>query len=238
MGRVIHKSDTRGRAEHGWLSSRHTFSFSDYYDPDRMGFGLLRVINDDVVQSGMGFGTHPHKNMEIISIPLIGSLKHKDSMGNEHTIQAGEIQVMSAGTGITHSEYNGSDSEIVNFLQIWVLPEKENITPGYGQETFSEKDRQNKFQLLVSPEKSSGSLWINQNAYFSMIDLDGSVPVSYKTHSEKNGVYVFMIYGSAHVLSTELLERDGMGITDERDININASENSQILIIEVPMEGR
>ncbi len=236
MAIFIHKSDTRGTADHGWLKSRHTFSFSNYYNPDRMGFGLLRVINDDVVQSSMGFGTHHHDNMEIISIPIVGSLKHKDNMGNEQIIRAGEVQIMSAGTGITHSEYNNSDSEAVNFLQIWVLPEKKDIAPRYEQKVFLKEDRQNIFQPLVSPEPNSCSLWINQNAYFSMVDLDRDKSVNYGTHSENNGVYVFIISGSTQVLSTKLSDRDGMGITDERDIFLDAIEDSQMLFMEVPMK--
>ena len=236
MAIEIHTSDSRGTADHGWLSSRHTFSFSNYYNPERMGFGLLRVINDDVVLPGMGFGRHPHDNMEIISIPIMGSLKHKDSMGNEHVIRAGEVQIMSAGTGITHSEYNNSDSDVVNFLQIWVLPKDQNIAPHYGQKMFPKDQRHNRFQLLVSPEPDSSGLWINQNAYFSMINLDETKAVNYKTHSEENGVYVFIISGSAQVFSSKLSERDGIAITDERAVSIQAIKDSQILVIEVPMK--
>ena len=236
MAIEIHTSDSRGTAEHGWLSSRHTFSFANYHNPERMGFGLLRVINDDFVQPGMGFGRHPHDNMEIISIPLMGSLKHKDSMGNEHVIRAGEVQIMSAGTGITHSEYNNSDADVVNFLQIWVLPKGKNIAPNYDQKMFPEEQRHNRFQLLVSPEPNSSGLWINQDAYFSMINLDESKAVNYETHSEENGVYVFMIAGSAQIFSSKLLKRDGMAITGERVVPIQAIEDSQVLVMEVPMK--
>ena len=162
MATIYHKADSRGHADHGWLLSRHTFSFADYYNPERINFGLLRVLNDDIVKPSMGFGTHPHDNMEIISIPLNGSLRHQDSMGNRHVITAGEVQVMSAGTGVTHSEYNNSDTEEVNFLQIWVFPRKRNLTPRYGQKRFKKQDRRNDFQLIVSPEQDSEAILINQ----------------------------------------------------------------------------
>ncbi|NOR42629.1 MAG: pirin family protein [Gammaproteobacteria bacterium] len=235
MTTELHHANSRGCAEHGWLSSRHSFSFADYYNPKRMGFGLLKVINDDVVQPGKGFAVHPHRNMEIISIPLSGALRHRDNMGNHHIIRAGEIQVMSAGTGITHSEYNHSDSEAVNFLQIWVLPDKQNITPGYQQKMFPAEERKNQFQLLISPEPDSESLLINQQAYFSMLDLEESKSVSYQSHSDKNGVYLFIISGKVQVLDNVLTDKDALAITDERAIAISASSNSQILCIEVPM---
>lgn len=235
MTTELHQANSRGCAEHGWLSSRHSFSFADYYNPKRMGFGLLKVINDDVVQPGMGFALHPHRNMEIISIPLSGALRHRDNMGNHHIIRAGEIQVMSAGTGVTHSEYNYSDSEAVNFLQIWVLPDKQNVTPGYQQKTFPVDERKNQFQLLISPELDSESLLINQQAYFSMIDLEQSKSVSYQSHSGKNGVYLFIISGKVQVLDNRLSDKDALAITDEQSITISASSNSQILCIEVAM---
>lgn len=231
----LHQANSRGCAEHGWLNSRHSFSFADYYNPKRMGFGMLKVINDDVVQAGKGFDVHPHRNMEIISIPLSGTLRHRDNMGNRHIIRAGEVQIMSAGTGITHSEYNDSDSEEVNFLQIWVLPDKQNITPGYQQKLFAPEKRNNQFQLLISPEPDPESLLINQQAYFSMIDLEQSRSVSYQSHSDKNGVYLFIISGKVQVLDNMLTDKDALAITDERTIAINASSHSQILCIEVPM---
>jgi len=235
MSIELHRANTRGCAEHGWLCSRHSFSFADYYNPDRMGFGMLKVINDDVVQAGKGFDTHPHRNMEIISIPLSGSLRHRDNMGNRHIIRTGEVQIMSAGTGITHSEFNHSDSEEVNFLQIWVLPDKQNITPGYQQKLFTPEKRKNHFQVLISPVTDSGSLLINQQAYFSMLELERSKAVNYKTHSEKNGVYVFIISGKVQVLDTSLTDKDALAITDERTIEITASSDSQVLCIEVPV---
>ncbi|MDD5579683.1 MAG: pirin family protein [Methylobacter sp.] len=237
----IHTSDSRGTANHGWLNSRHTFSFSNYYNPDRMNFGMLRVINDDVVAPSMGFGMHHHENMEIISIPLQGSLKHEDSMGNKHVIEAGEVQIMSAGTGISHSEYNNSDSEAVNFLQIWILPKKRNIPPRYSQKRFDPNDRKNQFQLLVSPEEISPeenlqAISINQDAYFSMANIDSNNSIDYKVHKKTNGVYIFIISGQVKIVSHELSARDGMGITDVSSITLNARENSQVLCIEVPLQ--
>lgn len=232
----LHRANTRGCAEHGWLHSRHSFSFADYYNPERMGFGLLKVINDDVVQAGKGFDTHPHRNMEIISIPLSGTLRHRDNMGNRHIIHTGEIQIMSAGSGITHSEYNHSDTEEVNFLQIWVLPDKQNITPGYQQKLFSTEERINKFQLLISPDQESESLLINQQAWFSMLKLERSKSVTYQTHSETNGVYLFIISGKAQVFDNTLTDKDALAITDEQTVAIYASSDSQVLCIEVPMK--
>jgi len=177
---TLHKADTRGIANHGWLNSHHTFSFASYFNPERMGFGTLRVINDDVVAPSMGFGTHPHQNMEIISLPLRGALKHKDTMGNSHVIKKGEVQAMSAGTGVSHSEYNNSKTEDVNFLQIWVMPKKLNIAPNYSQKEFSAEQRKNKFQLVVSPDGRENTVSINQDAFFSLSDLKEGKTIEYK----------------------------------------------------------
>ena len=168
---TYHKNESRGLADHDWLISRHTFSFAGYYNPERMNFGLLRVLNDDIVKPSMGFGTHPHENMEIISIPLSGALRHQDSMGNKHIISTGEVQIMSAGSGLTHSEYNNSSSDDVNFLQIWVLPKEKDITPRYGQKLFDVSGRQNRFQRVVTPQASEETIWINQDAWFSLADI-------------------------------------------------------------------
>jgi len=232
----IHQADSRGKASHGWLSSYHTFSFASYYNPQRMGFGKLRVINDDTVVPSEGFGIHPHRDMEIISIPLKGALEHKDSMGNVQVIREGEVQIMSAGTGITHSEYNHSDSEDVNFLQIWVLPKELNIEPRYGQKEFSKEGRKNKFQLVISPDKdSSQSIWINQDAYFSLADLDSDKELDYQLHNKEHGVYIFLIGGSIEVADAKLQTRDGMTITGSDTLHIKAQQNSQILLMEVPL---
>ncbi len=233
MSKIIHRADSRGTAAHGWLHSFHTFSFAGYHNPERMGFGTLRVLNDDVVQPSQGFGTHPHENMEIISIPLAGSLRHKDSMGNVHVIRTGEVQVMSAGTGITHSEYNNSDEDPVNFLQIWVLPKLNNIEPRYDQDIFEKADRQNKFQLVVSPDGRGDSLAINQDAYFSLAEIDAGKSVQYSPHQTGNGTYLFVLEGQIEVDGEQLSKRDALGLWVNAPMDINASEDTQLLSIEV-----
>jgi len=235
MNKILHRADTRGLADHGWLRSRHTFSFAGYHDPGRMGFGKLRVINDDVVAGGAGFGTHPHDNMEIVSIPLTGGLRHRDSMGNTHVIRAGEVQVMSAGTGLTHSEYNDSATEAVNFLQIWVLPDKRNIAPRYGQVTVDPAARRGRFQLVVAPESSEQVVWINQNAWFSLADLSAGETVTYATHGPGQGVYLFVIDGSVDAGGEHLAPRDGMGISETDRIEARAATDARVLAIEVPV---
>ena len=233
----IRKSEDRGYAQRSWLKSWHTFSFADYYDPGHMSFGHLRVINDDVVQPGMGFGTHPHENMEIVSIPLSGELQHKDSLGNTQYIRSGEVQIMSAGTGITHSEYNGSDSERVAFLQIWVMPKFQNIKPRYGQQLFSSDDRKNKFQIVVSPDKNNDNdaIWINQDAWFIQGDFDAGQTGSYKIKREGNGVYFFVLEGAVTIADEQLQRRDAVGFEDVTEIDFEATEDCQILVIDVPM---
>lgn len=231
---VLHEADSRGLADHGWLVSRHTFSFANYYNPQRMNFGLLRVINDDIVKPAMGFPTHPHENMEIVSIPLSGSLRHQDSMGNKHIITAGEVQIMSAGSGLTHSEYNNSDQEDVNFLQIWVQTKEKNISPRYGQKLFNKADRINRFQTLVAPEQSAETIWINQDAWFSMAELDAGTSISYQKNRTENGLYFFIIEGQVAVGSNELERRDGLGLKGDPE-DIVARSTAQVLCIEVPM---
>ncbi|MEN8132440.1 MAG: pirin family protein [Pseudomonadota bacterium] len=236
MNTIVHRAGSRGVAEHGWLHSHHTFSFADYYDPRRMGFGKLRVINDDVVKPGAGFGTHPHDNMEIVSIPLSGSLRHEDSMGNKHIIRAGEIQIMSAGTGLTHSEYNGSDTEKVKFLQVWVLPKYQNIDPRYAQKTLIATDRENQFDLVVSPDKESDAVWINQDAWFSLGDFDAGQSGEYELHYPEHGVYVFVIDGSIAIGHEMLNKRDAIGLTELDKLIFVANASAKLLIIEVPMQ--
>ena len=199
-----------------------------------MGFGKLRVINDDIVQPSMGFGTHPHENMEIVSIPLRGSLQHKDSIGNEHIIPSGEIQIMSAGTGIQHSEYNNSDTDEVNFLQIWVIPKLQNITPRYDQKRFDSSKRKNKVQLVVSPSGNEDSITINQDAYFSLADLDDGHSLTYQMNMVNNGLYVFVISGVVTIGDSVLQQRDGAEISDVTAVSLIANNVAQVLFIEVP----
>ena len=235
MKPMYHENQSRGLADHGWLKSRHTFSFADYYNPERMSFGLLRVLNDDIVTPSMGFGTHPHENMEIISIPLSGTLRHQDSMGNKHIISTGEVQIMSAGRGITHSEYNDSSSEDVNFLQIWVLPKERDITPRYDQKLFDEGNRKNRFQLLVAPENSEETVLINQDAWFSLADIEAEKQVVYEKNDKKNGVYFFVIEGNVNIDGNAVKRRDGLGIVDGETYPIVAQSKAQLLAIEVPL---
>ncbi|MCC9135505.1 pirin family protein [Pontibacter silvestris] len=233
---IIHKADTRGHANHGWLDSHHTFSFARYYNPERMGFGLLRVINDDIVAGGMGFGAHPHDNMEIISIPLSGSLEHQDSTGNREVIRTNDVQIMSAGFGLTHSEYNHSKSEEVNFLQIWVFPKLKDIPPRYEQKTFKPDDRQNKLQVVVSPEKDGEAVWINQDAWFSLGTLKSGFSEEYKIHKLGNGVYAFVIDGEVEIDGNKLSKRDGLGISEAESFRVEASTDAELLLMEVPMK--
>lgn len=235
MKAVIHRAGSRGHANHGWLDTHHTFSFARFYDPERMNFGLLRVLNDDIVQPGMGFGTHPHDNMEIVSIPLVGELAHKDSTGHEKVIRVNDVQIMSAGTGVTHSEYNYSREEPVNFLQIWVFPKEKDIKPRYEQKQFEPTGRINKLQLLVSPDKANGSMWINQDAWFSLADIQKDVSLRYSMHASETGLYLFVISGSVEAGGETLNQRDGIGIYDLQVLDVNAISDCRLLFIEIPM---
>jgi redox-sensitive bicupin YhaK (pirin superfamily) len=232
---VLHKAETRGHANHGWLDSWHSFSFASYYNPERMHFGVLRVLNDDTVESGMGFGTHPHDNMEIISIPLEGDLEHKDSMGNVAVIRNGDIQVMSAGTGISHSEYNRNKQSLVKFLQIWVFPNKRNVTPRYDQITLNMADRKNKLQQILSPNPDDEGVWIHQDAWFHLADFDQGVTADYTIKKSGNGVYAFVLRGDITINDQPLNTRDGLGIWDTDKISIKADSNAEFLLMEVPM---
>jgi quercetin 2,3-dioxygenase len=230
----IHKAESRGSANYGWLDARYTYSFARYRNPERMGFGALLVINNDSIKPAMGFDTHPHDNMEIITIPIQGALRHKDSMGNESVIEAGEVQIMSAGTGVAHSEYNASDTEEIDLLQIWVLPEKENIEPAYGQKRFNAEDRKNKFQLIVAPEGKEGAVSINQNAWFSLVDMDEACKLEYQLYKQENGVYIFIIDGEVKLEDIVLRSRDGVEISETDSFTISSNKESKLLLMEVP----
>jgi len=236
---VIHQSNTRGYANHGWLEARHTFSFAGYYDPNRVQFGVLRVLNDDIVAGGMGFGTHPHDNMEIITIPLEGDLAHKDSMNNAETIKFGDVQVMSAGTGIQHSEFNPNHDRRTNLLQIWVFPKYRNVEPRYQQITLNMPDREGKFQQILSPNADDEGVWIHQDAWFHMGNFKAGSTADYTFKKEGNGVYVFVIKGALTVDGQELGLRDGMGIwTDDNSlatVDFQMIEDTELLLMEVPM---
>jgi redox-sensitive bicupin YhaK (pirin superfamily) len=233
---ILHKAETRGDANHGWLHSRHTFSFANYHNPERMHFGVLRVLNDDHVSAGMGFGTHPHDNMEIISIPLEGDLEHKDSMGTVAVIKSGDIQIMSAGTGITHSEYNKNKDKPVKFLQIWVFPNKKNVKPRYDQITLNPDDRHNNLQQIVSPNAGDAGVWIYQDTWFHLGKFDKDFSTGYTIKKKGNGVYAFILTGDITIDGNTLNKRDGIGIWDTEKISITAnSQDAELLLMDVPM---
>jgi redox-sensitive bicupin YhaK (pirin superfamily) len=232
---VLHKADSRGYANHGWLLSRHTFSFANYYNPDRIHFGALRVLNDDMVEAGKGFGTHPHDNMEIVSIPLEGDLEHRDSMDNVSVIRHGDIQVMSAGSGIFHSEFNKNIDRAVKFLQIWIFPNKKNVTPRYDQITLNLADRQNKLQQILSPNPDDAGVWIYQNAWFHIGKFSKGFNAEYKIKVKGNGVYAFILNGELTINSQQLNSRDGFGMPDTDILKINSDSDSEFLLMEVPM---
>ena len=235
MNTVLHKADTRGHANHGWLDSHHTFSFANYHNPERMDFGVLRVLNDDRVAGGRGFETHLHNNMEIISIPLEGDLEHKDSMGNVAVIKEGDVQVMSAGTGIYHSEYNKNEDSEVKFLQIWVVPNKNQVEPRYDQISLRDIEKENQFYQILSPNKDQQGVWIHQDAWFHLGKFDQETTANYQLKNEGNGVYVFILEGNANVAGQSLNKRDGFGIWNTNKIEIQAGSKTRILLMEVPM---
>lgn len=236
MKTIIHRAETRGHANHGWLDTYHTFSFANYYNPERMSFGVLRVLNDDTVAAGMGFGTHPHDNMEIISIPLEGDLEHKDSMGNIAVIKEGDVQVMSAGTGITHSEYNKNSDKTVKFLQIWVFPNKRSVTPRYDQISLKDIVKKNEFYQILSPNKDDQGVWIHQDAWFHLGKFDKDNSDTYTFKKEGNGVYLFVLEGEVEVNNEKLQKRDGIGIWNTNSISVKATEDARVLLMEVPMD--
>lgn len=234
MKKIIHKADSRGHANHGWLDTHHSFSFASWYNPERMNFGLLRVLNDDFVAPGRGFGAHPHDNMEIVSIPLEGSLEHQDNMGNKTVIKSNDVQIMSAGTGVVHAEYNHSKDDPVKFLQIWVFPKEKNIKPRYDQKTFKPEDRENQLQTVVSPNDEN-AIWINQDAFFSLGKFEAGKTVEYDMQNKGNGAYIFVLNGAIEVDGEALHQRDAAGVWDTQKVQIQATEDADFLIIDVPM---
>ncbi|MFI5128837.1 MAG: pirin family protein [Chitinophagales bacterium] len=236
MKSILHKANTRGHANHGWLDSYHTFSFAGYHDAERIHFGALRVLNDDTVAGGMGFGAHPHDNMEIISIPTVGELEHNDNMGTKQVISQGDVQVMSAGTGVQHSEKNKNSDKEVRFFQIWLFPNKKNVEPRYEQKSFSEADKHNKLITVVSPlGTNDGGVQVHQDAWFSIGKLDKDFSTAYQLRNKNNGVYAFVIEGDVTINGEKLSRRDGLGITDAAELKIDADSNAEILLMEVPV---
>lgn len=235
MEKIYYPAAERGHNDIGWLKANFSFSFGPYYNPEKVHFGVLRVLNDDIIAGGKGFGTHPHDNMEIITIPLSGALEHKDSMGNIGVIQSGEVQVMSAGTGVTHSEYNHSKTEATNTLQIWLFPKERNIKPRYDQKNFTDVLTPNQLTTLISPDKSDGTLWINQDATFSMGDFEPGQQVKYDVKMPGNGVYVFVIDGAVRLDNTMLNKKDALGVYNTNSITIETEAKSRLLLMEVPM---
>lgn len=237
MKKILHPAESRGLADHGWLKSHHTFSFAEYVNHERMNFGALRVLNDDTVQGGKGFGSHSHQNMEIISIPLSGTLEHTDDMGNTFVIKPNDIQVMSAGTGVTHAEHNKSETEATNFLQIWILPKQKDIAPHYDQRAFLPETRHNRLKMVISPDMEDNALWINQDAYISIGTLEKGREINYEVRIPSNGVYIFVISGEAEVFGDKLGPRDAIGISGSQHVRLKALEmTAEVLVMEIPME--
>ncbi len=232
---TLHKANDRGSADYGWLKPNYYFSFSNYHNPEKVRFGLLRVLNDDFIAGGGAFGTHPHDNMEIVTIPFTGALKHKDSTGGAGIIKAGDVQIMSAGTGVEHSEANESATEPVTLFQVWLYPKERNIKPRYDQRTFDIADRENKWQYVVSPVETDGGLWINQDARFAMTNLQAGKTIEYTNAFDGNGVFLVVINGSVEIDGKKLGKRDAAGIESSDNFTITASEDAELLAIEVPM---
>ncbi|MEY3238149.1 MAG: hypothetical protein RI883_2250 [Bacteroidota bacterium] len=236
METIFHSANSRGAANHGWLNAKHSFSFASWYNPERTNFGALRVLNDDIVSPGAGFGTHPHDNMEIITIPLSGSIAHKDSMGNSSIIKTGEIQVMSAGTGIQHSEFNPNKDEVLSLFQIWIFPNKRNVEPRYDQFEMDVQGMKNNFLQLVSPNKADEGTWIHQDAWIKIAELDENTEISYALNSKKNGVYFMLIDGKVSIDNNILEQKDALGVWNSDTVQIKSKIKSKILAIEIPME--
>jgi len=236
MKKIIHRAEDRGYADHGWLKAHHSFSFAQFHDPSKVHFGELRVLNDDQIAPGRGFGKHPHDNMEIVTIPLSGAIKHGDSMGNEGIIKAGDVQIMSAGKGIVHSEFNASETESLNLFQVWVFPKVRNIEPRYDQKTFLAEDRKEKFQLLVSPDKKDeGSMWVNQDVWFNLGDFAAGKQITYASKLKTNGIYLMVVNGEVEVAGETLKKRDAIGLWDVDQADIKINSDAELLVIDVPM---
>ena len=236
MKTILQTAESRGHANHGWLNSHHSFSFGGYQNPERMNFGMLRVLNDDMVAPGMGFGTHPHRNMEIISIPLEGDLKHQDNTGTQAIIKNGDVQVMSAGTGIEHSEYNANTDQTVKFLQIWIIPNKKEVAPRYQQISLKPENRHNKLEQILSPNEGDEGVWIHQNAWFHLGNLEAGTALKHTLKDPKNnGLYAFVLSGSLEIAGEKLSQRDGLGLTEVSDISIKALSKAELLLMEVPL---
>ena len=235
MKKVFHSASSRGAADHGWLQAKHSFSFANYYNSERVQFGALRVLNDDIIAPGMGFGTHPHDNMEIITIPLDGTLEHKDSLDNIGVIETDEIQVMSAGSGVYHSEYNKNKDQSVSLLQIWVFPNKKNVTPRYDQKNIKDLKKVNSFYPIVTPNQNGPGMWIHQDAWFHLGEFDKETRINYNINKKGNGVYAFLIEGSVQIDGESLEKRDALGIWDTEKFELLANQNSRVLLIEVPL---
>jgi redox-sensitive bicupin YhaK (pirin superfamily) len=237
MKTLVHRAENRGHANHGWLNAKHSFSFANWYDPNKIHFGALRVLNDDEVAGGMGFGKHPHDNMEIITLVQEGALEHRDSMGNGSVMRANDVQVMSAGTGVFHSEMNANKDEAVRLFQIWVFPDKDNVTPRYDQKTFDPAGRKNQWQEIIKPDTQAegDAIFIHQQAWFNLTDLDAGTTTTYQSKKAGNGAYVFVIDGEVTVNGEQLKRRDAMGITDYSNVELTANSNARILVMDVPM---
>jgi len=235
MKTVFHSEASRGHANHGWLNAKHSFSFASWQNPERINFGALRVLNDDIVAPSMGFGKHPHDNMEIITIPLRGALKHQDSIGNSSLIQAGEVQVMSAGTGVQHSEVNANNEEEINLFQIWIFPNKQNVTPRYDQIKYNQDELRNNLLQVVSPNPDDAGTWIHQRAWIHLAQMDTGTKIEYQLKENGNGVYILNIDGIFEIASQTLEKRDAIGVWETESIIITANKSGRLLLIEVPM---
>ncbi len=231
----IQRAEERGGANHGWLNAKHYFSFASYHNPEKVHFGLLRVLNDDTIAAGAGFPPHPHDNMEIVTIPLSGALQHKDNTGGAGVIKAGDVQIMSAGTGVQHSEFNASKTEDATLFQVWIFPKERNIKPRYDQRSFDINERINQWQVVVSPNDTDNALWINQDARFSLTKLEAGKSLFYKNAFKGNGIYLVVVNGSIEVDGEQFNKRDAVGISETDEFNITASEDSELMAIEIPM---